>query len=72
MVRQKYEGFEEGPTTTVCNNDNISLHVLPDTAGESWELKALIKPLTVRFLLCASHKIYVYPFLAGKEDIGWF
>ena len=51
-MRQKYQGYEEGPNTTVCIKDEkISLHIPPDTAGGtemSWELIPLVQPLTVR------------------------
>ena len=51
-MRRKYQGYEEGPNTTVCIKDEeISLHIPSDTAESiemSWELIPLVQPLTVR------------------------
>ena len=55
-MREEYKDHEKGPSTTVCIKDEeISLHIPPDTAGGtemSWELIPLVQPLTVR-LSCA-------------------
>ena len=55
MVKRKYEGYEEGPTTTLrTTEENILLCISPDInippAGwekDGWEITPLL-PLTVR------------------------